>query len=131
MITLPTEKSRGFTLLEVMIALAVLSVCSAGLITAVSQTVRQGGRLEEKTLATWVANNRIAEMRATRAYPRIGRESASASMGGRDWLLDIQTFRTPTRDLRRVEVGVTAKSGDFQGEASPAVIVTSYFGKPE
>lgn len=124
-------KIRGFTLLEVMIALAVLSVCSAGLITAVSQTVRQGGRLEEKTLATWVANNRIAEMRATRAYPRIGRESATASMGDREWILDIQTFRTPTRDLRRVEVGVAAKVDGFQGEVSPAVIVTTYLGKPE
>lgn len=124
-------RTRGFTLLEVMIALAVLSVCSAGLITAVSQTVRQGGRLEEKTLATWVANNRIAEMRATRAYPRIGRESATASMGGRNWTLDIQTFRTPTRDLRRVEVGVAAKLNGSPGDVSPAVIVTTYLGKPE
>lgn len=122
---------RGFTLLEVMIALAILSVCSAGLITAVSQTIRQGARLEEKTLATWVANNHIAEMRATRAYPRIGRDTASASMSGRDWLLDIQTFRTPTRDLRRVEVGVSPKLDGFQNEASPTVIITTYLGKPE
>lgn len=122
---------QGFTLLEVMIALAVLSVCSAGLISAVSQTIRQGGRLEEKTLATWVANNQIAEMRATRAYPRIGRQTARASMADRDWALDIQTFRTPTRDLRRVEVGVAVRQAGFQGEISPVVVVTTYLGKPE
>lgn len=125
------SRSNGFTLLEVMIALAVLSVCSAGLITAVSQTVRQGGRLEEKTLATWVANNRIAEMRATRTYPRIGRETGTAVMAGREWALDIQTFRTPERDLRRVEVGVAPKTEGFQDEIAPAVIVTTYLGQTD
>ena len=109
----------------------MLSVCSAGLITAVSQTVRQGGRLEEKTLATWVANNKIAEMRATRAYPRIGRETDNTTMADRDWVLDVQTFSTPSRDLRRVEVGVAVKVDGFQGDINPAVIVTTYLGNPE
>jgi general secretion pathway protein I len=55
----------GFTLVEVLVALVVVAIGLAALMVAVSGTARTSGYLRDKTLAQWIALNRIAEVRLT------------------------------------------------------------------
>lgn len=121
----------GFTLLEVMIALAVLAVASAGLVSAVSQNVRQGGYLEEKTLAMWVAGNKLTEMRVSGAFPGKGRASDEAELGGREWKIQVEASETSHPGLRRVEVSVGRASGEFGRDFRPIVTLTGFLGQKQ
>ena len=79
----------GFTLLEVLIALVILAVGATGLINVVRQDLRQQGDLERKTLATWVAENQMAELHAARLWIASGTTIGHASMAGRDWSVTV------------------------------------------
>ena len=57
---------RGFTLLELLIALAILAIVSAAVFSRGGDTVRQLYGMEQRTLARWVAENEVAEMRLER-----------------------------------------------------------------
>lgn len=121
---------RGFTLLEVMIALAVLAVAAAGLIQTVSGNVRQSGALEERTIALWLAQNQITEMQVLGQFPPTGRATERASMAGREWELVIETGNTAHPGLRRVEVGVQRPGNDFREEGGTLVTLTAFLGAP-
>ena len=62
-------KVRGFTLLEVLVALAIFAVASVSLLAAQNAQVRTDGRLADKTLAHWAALNRLAEMQLQGLFP--------------------------------------------------------------
>lgn len=106
---------RGFTLLELMIALAVLAVVSIAVFGRGGETVRQLGTLEEKTLARWLAEDAVAEMRLARAASeepmRKGTDRRRVTRGERDWRIVAETIETAHPTLLRVEVSVYAIAG--------------------
>ncbi len=124
------HRQPGFTLLEVMIALAVLAVAAAGLISSVSQNIRQSGALEERTVALWLAQNQITELQVRHEFPEAGRRTEKVEMAGREWELTLETTETSHPGLRRVEVGVAAARDDFRRERSSIVTVTAFLGAP-
>ncbi|WP_417594649.1 type II secretion system minor pseudopilin GspI [Oceanospirillum sp.] len=97
---------QGFTLLEVMIALAILAVASAGLLTASSGYVRQSSQLEQRVIANWVAQNKINELRLAGSPPGIGESRSETELAGRHFLLKTQIFSTESPFLVRVELEV-------------------------
>ncbi|NLO78735.1 MAG: type II secretion system minor pseudopilin GspI [Xanthomonadaceae bacterium] len=102
-----TRKSSGFTLLEVMVALAVLAIALAAV---VDKTVERGvniTHLRDRTLAHWVAENRLAEMRAMNEW-REGKQTGRSELAGRTWYWEVETLPTPARRLRRVVIRVAA-----------------------
>ncbi|OWK38753.1 putative type II secretion system protein I precursor [Pseudomonas oleovorans subsp. oleovorans] len=59
----PTVKAqRGFTLIELLVALAIFALIAASVLTASARSVRTASQLENKTLAMWVADNRLTEL---------------------------------------------------------------------
>jgi len=108
-----SRKERGFTLLEVMIALAILSVASAGLVTAAGGYLKQTQRVEDKVLAAWVADNWLNELRLADKAPVIGALKAEANMAGRQWLLKAQVSQTNSIHLKRLDIEIQrAEDGD-------------------
>jgi general secretion pathway protein I len=83
------RSSRGFTLVEVLVALVIVAMGLAALMSAVSGAARTSGYLRDKTLAQWIALNRLSEVRLTvnklgPAIPTTGASSlgsGSASSG--------------------------------------------------
>jgi len=78
-------RSRGFTLLEVLVALAIFAIVAAVVLTAAGRSVNNAGRLEALTLAGWIADNRLTELQLQQPAPSIGREDLKLEFGGRQW----------------------------------------------
>lgn len=105
--------SRGFTLLEVLVALAILAIAMAALIQAASDSARTQLILQERTIAGWVAENVIAEIQLDDRWPDAGsRFSGEAMMADRDWRWAVEVQATPDPGLRRFDVSVTPADGD-------------------
>ncbi|MBB1485855.1 type II secretion system minor pseudopilin GspI [Oceanospirillum sediminis] len=100
------RRIAGFTLLEVMIALAILSVASAGLVSATGGYLRQTQKIEDKVLAAWVADNWLNELRLTERAPDVGMLKAEASMADRQWDLQADVIQTNSPLLYRLEIEV-------------------------
>ena len=99
---------KGFTLIEVMIALAIFAVVSAALVRNASLTVYQTGLIRDRTLAWWVAENHLNEMRSAprteENYPSVGRDRVSIHMADRDWELLVEVKATENENMRRIEI---------------------------
>jgi general secretion pathway protein I len=101
---LPTN-ARGFTLIEVLIALAILAIALSAAIRASSVAVDSANETKLRTLATWIAQNRIAELR-TGPQPGIGETTGRATMANVEFAWTQRVSSTPNSAFRKVEVAV-------------------------
>jgi general secretion pathway protein I len=97
---------RGFTLLEMLVALAVFSLAALALLRLEGATVRQTGELDERMLAQLVARNLAVETLTDPAPPAIGTSAGETVNGGRRWRWSRTTSRTPDQSLVRVDISV-------------------------
>lgn len=99
---------RGFTLIEVLVALAIFAVALAASVRAASISTDGALEVRERMLATWVAQNHLAELAAVSAFPEVGGRNGEAEQGGIRFRWDETVSGTPNRSFRRVEVRVSA-----------------------
>jgi len=79
------SKSKGFTLIEVMVALAIIAIALASLIKASGNHTKSAGYLKTKTLAHYVAMNEIIDIQIKKTWPNIGELKKSTEMAGVEW----------------------------------------------
>lgn len=105
------NRGRGFTLVEVMVALAVVAIALPATLFALSQHVDATAYLRDKSLARMVASNKLEELRilsrARRSLPS-GEQSGIASMAGRDWYWRVSSKPTVSDNLFQFEIDVAA-----------------------
>lgn len=116
----------GFTLIEVMVALAILAVASASLIKVASQSLRQSASLEERTLAYWVAENKLTQMQLDRDTLSVGDSTDAIVMAGRDWEVKVHVIETSDPDLKRADVSVKLKENP---KSISLASLTGFIGK--
>lgn len=109
--------SGGFTLVEIMIALAIFAVVSSALIKNVGMAAKQAGILQERTLAYWVAENHLNRVRLEAhgvepEFPAIGTNRQPVTMADREWTLKVNVESTENELVRRIEVDVMAEGDD-------------------
>ncbi len=100
---------RGFTLLEVLIALAIFAVVAASVLTASARSLQTAARLEDKTFALWLADNHLQELQLAETPPSPGRESGEESYAGRRWLWQSELETTSEPEMLRVTIRVALR----------------------
>lgn len=100
------SNTAGFTLLETLVALAIIALALGSAMRAIGSTASAAGHLRDHTLATWIAENRLAEMRARQAWPPIGQRQGRSDMGGSTFLWTEIVSGTPNPLFRRVDIEV-------------------------
>jgi general secretion pathway protein I len=104
--TLMRRFTRGFTLIEVLVALSIVALALAAGTQATSALVRNGQREADLVLAQLCAENQFAKIRLARAMPAIGDAGLSCEQAGRVLNLTVSTTGTLNPNFRRVDVQV-------------------------
>jgi general secretion pathway protein I len=98
--------TSGFTLVEILVALAVLAIALTATAHALGSAIDTTSALRERTLARWVAEDRLTELELRGEWPALDTKEGDATMGGRRFHWVQETGVTPLTRLRRVEVSV-------------------------
>lgn len=119
------QPARGFTLIEVLVALAVLAVSAAALIHQTQQSTRLQQQLELKSMALALAESELALIASESRWPPLGRRNRDISLETLEWQVESEVQATPSAALRRVDVRVRPA----QQEEGHTVALTTYMGR--
>jgi general secretion pathway protein I len=98
---------QGFTMIEVLVALAIIAVALAASLRAVGSLASSEQDLHRRLLAGWSADNELAQLRLARQFPDIGSRSFDCSQGNLRLTCTQRVSATPNPIFRRVEIVVT------------------------
>jgi general secretion pathway protein I len=101
----------GFTLLEVLVALAVFSLAALALLRLQGASLSTVARLDDKLMAAVVAQNVAVETQVMQPAPAFGRSAGEEENGGRRWRWQREVMRTPDPGLQRIEIEVSGPDG--------------------
>ena len=104
--THPDSNTAGFTLLEAMVALVIVALGMMAVNTQLNRYVVAAVYIEEKTLASWIATNKVTEISVATSWPELGDSEEEIDFAGRRWQCEIVVEETPVENLRRVDVSV-------------------------
>lgn len=100
------QRAAGFTLIEIVVALAVLATAMGAIVTGMARFTGNAAVLRDKTIALWVAHNRLAEIELQPQWPDLGRSDGDVEMAGTDWRWFVTVSETPDPNVRRVDIRV-------------------------
>ena len=102
------RRSAGFTLLEALVALAIVALGMMAVNTQLNRYVVSASYIEQKTLASWIASNKLTELSVAADWPALGDSNDEvAEYASRDWRLTTEVSETPVENLRRIDVSVS------------------------
>lgn len=100
------DRRRGFTLIEVVVALAVVAIGMLAVFRVIGDAAGSVEYLRDRTLAGWIADNRITELRLAGELPSVDESGGDLDYAGRHWHWTAVVSQTPVDGLRRVDVRV-------------------------
>lgn len=103
-----SPKLSGFTLIEVLVALAVLAIALSAVLAAMGQAIDITATLRDRTVALWVAQERAAQHQLQRAWPGIDTTEGTLEMAGREWRWRERVSTTEVPEIRRVDIEIRA-----------------------
>ena len=116
---------RGMTLLEVMVALAIFAVAGIAVMSSVSQQLVGLTALEEKTMATWVADNRQVEVKLRKNWPGLSWTNGKEEMAGQTWYWRWRGVETQDSSFRALDVEVRSE----EKAKDPRVTLRTYVSR--
>lgn len=118
------NRARGFTLIEVLVALAIVAIGMAAVLEALASSANTAMYLQDKTFAEWVALNRIETVRLSGAVPTAGTSNDDVDYAGQKWQWQQKVTDTRISGMVQIEVDVRpadSKAGDDRGWYASAV----------
>lgn len=111
----PADRAQsGFTLIEVVVAIAVVALGMMAVFRVVHDTVNNTVYLRDRTFAAWIADNRLAEIRLGTELPSVDQTEGQVEFANQSWRWQATVSQTPVSDLRRIDVRV-GRAGDEEG----------------
>lgn len=101
--------AQGFTLLEVLVAMAVLAIALSAIVVNGGRFASNASSLRDKSLALWVARNRLTEIELAPAWPTTGKSNDDVKMGGTEWTWRVEVKETADPSLHRIDIRVEKK----------------------
>jgi len=117
--------NSGFTLIEVMVALAIVALSLTAVTASMSQMIDASHTMRDRTYASWIAQNRITELRLASTTPKVGESSGEVQYANTDWSWRAVVSETGVDDLYRIDVAVSLAGSDDNIRT-----VTGFVGPP-
>ncbi|WP_332741384.1 type II secretion system minor pseudopilin GspI [Hydrogenophaga sp.] len=117
---------RGFTLIEVLVALAVIAITLAAGLQATGALTRAATRQSDQWLAQICAENELTRLRLLRQLPGTGDSEVPCSQAGRDMLVRVAVLPTPNPNFRRIDAVV---QGDVDGNTVRLLSLSTILGR--
>ena len=127
-------RSTGFTLIEGMVALMVIAIALPALLTTLYRQVDGTAHLRDKSMAQWVASNKLTELRLQQARRRAvfeGERSGVTTQAERDWFWWIEGTRTEVENFHRIEIRVAAAEDQRDNPLITLVAFTAARGEED
>jgi general secretion pathway protein I len=102
--------SRGFTLIEVVIAMFILAFVFTAIISAFRTTVDNVSFVEEHQLAYWVGDNYLVQKLTESTFPKLGQTRSTSKMANRNWLVVANVEQTLDKNTRKITLEVFASA---------------------
>ncbi len=121
------EGQKGFTLIEVMIALAIMSIAVTGLTKSLGDTALSQTQLESRIIATWVAEDELVKQHVLSGVP--SEDNASSGQAttvtqlGREWRIDSRSESTTFPGIKKLLMTVTDLNDDTASVELVTVVV--------
>lgn len=119
------DRSNGFTLLEVMVALAIVSLSLAGVAGSMGFMIDTANAMRDRTYASWIAQNKITEYRIAGLLPEVGENSGEIDYANTTWAWTAEVSETGIDNLMKIDVSVS-----HLGTEQPVRTVTGFIGEP-
>ena len=119
-------KRRGFTLVEILVALAIVAIALTAGMRALAQATDSASALKARTLALWVAQNRLAAAQIESPWPSLGNYRGEAQQAGLSFVWQATVATTPNPAFRRIEIVVA----EPQAPEYALARLTGFLGSP-
>lgn len=116
--------ARGFTLIEVLVALAIVAIGMAAVLETLTSSANTTMYLQDKTFANWVALNRIETVRLSGSVPQAGTSDDNLTYAGQSWEWQQKVTNTQIPGMVQIEVDVKpsdSTAGDDKGWYASAI----------
>ncbi len=120
------QRQSGFTLVEILVSLAILSIILGVLVESAGVATSNAGRMRDRAIAEWVATNRLAELRLSPTFPETGSKTGDEEMLGVNWYWKTIVQKVDDDDLRRVDVEVRRN----EDSENPIVTLAGFVSHP-
>jgi len=100
------HNTKGFTLLEVLLALSIFTVAASSLIIADGNTIKQVAKMQDRILACWLADKTLNDIYTHPKKITTGENIYKKHYANRDWYIKSETLNTSTPRLYRINLGI-------------------------
>lgn len=117
--------TRGFTLIEVMVALTIVAFSLTAVGASMSQMIDAATTMRDRTYASWIAQNKITEIRLANTIPDVGTSSGEIEFGNTNWEWNVAISESGIENFKRIDVSISLVGEDYVIRT-----VTGFIGEP-